>query len=184
MAFDPAGRLLATALPDDRLALWHLDEPRALGWRLRDAATGFTAAALSPDSRLLAWGSADAVNLLDLAAGRRLPPIAVPDKTVTAVAFSPDSRLLAFADMEMPSLSARIHVVSTATHPRRMRRVRSSSWWTCRPGVPDREPGSQRSRVEPVRERRAVPPQLRAVPGKIQLLFREVKESAPVFRLI
>jgi len=116
VAFDPAGRLLATALPENRLALWHLGEPRALGWRLREAATGFTAAALSPDSRLLAWGSADSVNIMDLAAGRRLAPIEVPDKTVTAVAFSPDSQLLAFADVEYPSLSARIHVVSTATH--------------------------------------------------------------------
>jgi WD40 repeat protein len=115
VAFEPTNRLLATALPDDRIALGHLGDRRSLGWRLDGAVTGFTAAALSPDGRLFAWGSADAVNIFDLEEQRRLAPMAVPQRTVTAVAFSGDGQSLAFADHEPKTMRGRLHVVSTAT---------------------------------------------------------------------
>ncbi len=115
VAFDPSGRLLATALPGDRLALWQLGEQRSLGWRLRNAVTGFAGAALSRDGQLLAWGSADAVNIMDLQRGQQLPPIPIPKATVSSVAFSADAKRLAFAESEQPASPGRIHVVDVAT---------------------------------------------------------------------
>jgi WD40 repeat protein len=116
VAFDPAGRLLATALPGDRLALWHLGQERSLGWRLNSAVTGFAGAALSPDGHLLAWASADSVHIMDLQRGEQLAPIPVPNSTVTSVTFSRDNKRLAFADSEQPTAPGRVHVVEVATH--------------------------------------------------------------------
>ena len=115
VAFDPAGRLLATAMPGDRLALWSLGPERSLGWRLKNAVTGLAGAALSPDGHLLAWASGDAVNLMDLERGTQLPPIPVPDTTVTTVAFSRDGKRLAFADSKQPTAPGRVQVIDVAT---------------------------------------------------------------------
>jgi WD40 repeat protein len=115
LAFDPSGRLLATALPGDRLALWHLGAERSLGWRLRDTVTGFAGAALSRNGQLLAWGSGDAVDIMDLHRGQQLTPISLSKTTVSAVAFSADGKRLAFAENEQPTSPGRIHVVDTAT---------------------------------------------------------------------
>jgi WD40 repeat protein len=116
VAFDPAGRLLATALPGDRLALWHLGQERSLGWRPKGAATGFAGGAVSPDGHLLAWASADSVNIMDLQRGEQLAAIPVPNRTVTSVAFSRDSKRLAFAESEQITAPGRVHVVDVATH--------------------------------------------------------------------
>ena len=115
VAFDPSGRLLATALPGDRLALWNLGQERSLGWRLKNAVTGIAGAALSADGHLLAWASADSVNIMDLQRGEQLPPIAVSDSTVTAVAFSRDGKRLAFADSKQPGAPGRVQAVDIAT---------------------------------------------------------------------
>ncbi|HYI11646.1 MAG TPA: TIR domain-containing protein [Thermoanaerobaculia bacterium] len=115
VAFDPAGRLLATALPGDRLALWHLGQERSLGWRPKGAATGFAGAALSPDGHLLAWASADSVNIMDLRRGEQLAAIPVPGMTVTSVAFNRDGKRLAFAGSEQITAPGRVHVVDLAT---------------------------------------------------------------------
>jgi WD40 repeat protein len=115
LAFDPTGRLLATALPGDRLALWHLGDERSFGWRLRDTVTGFAGATLSRDGQLLAWGSADAVDIMDLQRGQQLAPISVPKTTVSSVAFSADGKRLAFAENEQPTAPGRIHVVDLTT---------------------------------------------------------------------
>jgi WD40 repeat protein len=115
LSFDPSGRLLATALPGDRLAIWRLGEERSFGWQMRDTVTGFAGAAMSPGGQLLAWGSADAVDIMDLRQGRQLAPIAVPKTTVSSVAFSPDGKRLAFAENEKPASPGRIHVIDLAT---------------------------------------------------------------------
>jgi WD40 repeat protein len=116
VAFDPVGRLLATALPGDRLALWNLGPARSLGWRPNGAVTGFAGGALSPDGRLLAWASEDSVNLMDLQSGQQLAPIPVPGRTVSSVAFSRDGKRLAFAEYEQITVAGRVHVVDVATH--------------------------------------------------------------------
>lgn len=82
---------------------------------MEDTVTGFDAAAVSPDSRLLAWGSDGRVNVFDLRSNQRLTAIDVPKRTVTAVAFSADSRSLAFAEMESPASPSRIHVVDASS---------------------------------------------------------------------
>ena len=74
-----------------------------------------TAAALSPDGRVLGWASDDRVELRDLETGRRLEPIAVEDGAAVAVAFAPDGRSIAFAAFEHSSGRGWLRAVDLST---------------------------------------------------------------------
>lgn len=93
---------LLTMLP--RAQPVHMAQPQAIstyelltGGRVRDfkAPWGATAAAFSPDGRILASGNAEAIQLWDMASGQLLGLRSCPDGRVTALAFSPNGRLLA-----------------------------------------------------------------------------------------
>ena len=115
VVFDPGGRLIAMTVANDRVALFRLDERRSLGWHPAEAASGMSASALSPDGRILAWGSGDVVYRLDLESGHRLDPLRSADGRVVTATFSGDGRWFAFADLDSKTSNGRLHVVNNAT---------------------------------------------------------------------
>ncbi|WP_189914409.1 WD40 repeat domain-containing protein [Kitasatospora xanthocidica] len=99
-AFDPRGRLLATALADGLVQLWDVQDPhraRLLHQLLPTSPGPVSALRFSPDGQLLAAGTPGGVGLWRVADPDRptpvQPPIRAPGK-VAEVLFSPDGHTL------------------------------------------------------------------------------------------
>jgi WD40 repeat protein len=94
LAFDPSGRLLASAGEDRRIVLWQVDSGRHTG--LPGHHQTVESLAFSPDGRTLASGGADAQVLLwQVRTASRLLTLSAHTGPIRRVAFSPDGRTLA-----------------------------------------------------------------------------------------
>ncbi|MDT3443935.1 TIR domain-containing protein [Pseudofrankia sp. BMG5.37] len=97
LAFDPAGRTLASAGPAV-VALWNLDQPRGMPQLVAAADDATAAVAFSPNGRTLAVAVlGHAVNLFDVTAAppRLVATLRGHTDSVIAMTFSPDGRTLA-----------------------------------------------------------------------------------------
>ncbi len=95
LAFDPAGRRLASAGSDATVRLWSAED-----WRPLDTLAGHTESVndvtFTPDGEILASGSADqSVRLWDVRTGAALATLEPRDGEVHAIAFGPNGERLA-----------------------------------------------------------------------------------------
>ncbi|GAA3626681.1 hypothetical protein GCM10022419_135160 [Nonomuraea rosea] len=100
LAFNPDGRILATAQDDAVVRLWDVATRRPLG-TLTDPEGDTSTVAFSPDGRLLAGTSRHPdrehgwVRLWDVASREQVGVLAERDGSPTSVSFSPDGRTVA-----------------------------------------------------------------------------------------
>jgi WD40 repeat protein len=103
VAYDPTGRILASASNDGTVVLWDVGTRRVLGEPLRGhkqtTSDGVTSLSFSRDGRMLASGAGDHTLILwDVETRLPLEPLRGHLAEVLAVAFSPDGRTLVSGD--------------------------------------------------------------------------------------
>lgn len=100
VAFDPAGKRLATASFDKSVKLWEAASFKELA-TLKGHANWVTCVAFSPDGAVVVTGSEDTtVKLWDAASGAEKTTLKGHTGTVRSVAFSHDGKLLATASFD------------------------------------------------------------------------------------
>ena len=99
VAFNPAGRMLASGSGDNTVRLWEVDSGKLLRTLKGHGATVFSVA-FNPAGRMLASGSGDnTVRLWEVDSGKLLRTFEGHASTVYSVAFNPAGRMLASGGM-------------------------------------------------------------------------------------